>query len=186
MPLTPPAVISGYPLNAYFLWSQFENRYGLVNIIRASNKDSTQNTGNTTTPVPSGQANYYAIQDSFNVATSIFHRRMFGGVLVVPLVFSGNVVPTDISRIVMHIAWCDLYAARGLEETAKKNATPKFMAELQACYDAIDAMRSGHLQVPEATQATDTAMTAVTYKDIRQALAQVRYIDGSPEFRWMW
>src|ERR1019366_7590173 len=111
MPLTPPAIIAGYPLNAYFIWQQFENRYGLSNIIRASNKDSTQNTGSTTTPVPSGTPNYYAIQDSFNVATDKFHRKLRGGVLFVPLVFSGSTVPTDIGRIVMHLAWCDLYAA---------------------------------------------------------------------------
>ena len=179
MPLTPPVLITGVPTNIYFTWQNFVNRYGLRNVTVASNKDSTQNTGTTTIPVPSGTPNYYFVQDSFNVSTDQFHRHLKGGVLAVPLIFTGGVVPTDIGRLVMHLAWMDIYGSRGLEENSKKQATQKYVMQLAETMDTIAAMRSGNLQVPEATQATDAAMTPILLSDIKALQGNTRGL-GAP------
>lgn len=188
MPLTPTTTVGPLPTNSYFPYDRFINRYGLENVMRASNKDQTQQVGSSANPIPKGQINAYAVQDAFNSATDDFHRRMYGGVLRVPLDFSPNlnVVPSDIAEIVMHMAWCKLYGTRGLEAKGKNQKSNQFVEELNACYDKIAAMRAGEFQVPEAMQAANRTMTAVTYQDVRKERSLLGNPDSSPVLRWGW
>lgn len=188
MPLTPTTTVGPIPTNVYFQYDTFINRYGFENVIRASNKDQTQQVGSTANVIPKGQINAFAVQDAFNSATDEFHRRMYGGVLKVPLDFSknNNVVPSDIGEIVMHMAWCKIYGTKGLEAKGKNQKSAQFVEELNGCYDRIAAMRSGEFQVPEALQVTDRSMTPVTYDDVRKARALAGNPDSSPVLRWGW
>jgi hypothetical protein len=193
MPFNLENQVSDVPISTFFTWAQFSNRFGLANIIKVSNKDSTQNTGSNVQAIPSGQPNWYAIQDAFNYATDKIQSILQGGVLQIPLNFTpnGGVVPSRVGRWAMIIAFCDLLDMKQPDRPpavvrgalGKSYAGPSFASKLAEVLDEIAMYRDGiWRQMPEATHAHGSELKAVPWWTIQQVGAAVRYLDGQFTF----
>jgi hypothetical protein len=186
-------VVSGAPVSLYINWNDFVNAFGLQNIIKVSNKDTTMQSPTGAQPIPSGTPNWYAVQMAFNFATDKIHSVLYGGILKVPLDFTNNnnVVPDRVSRWAMTIAYCDLLGMRTPDKVPPTRARGGGTSPLAAYYSQLDEVltdiamhKHGQFrQMPEAVHVIDSSPVVVQRQDV--VGGAVRYIDGSWQFGWI-
>jgi hypothetical protein len=121
------------PTHPWFTYAEFERYFGAENVKVASNKTRT-----------SVSIDYDEVQSSFDYSYDDVNDTMRGGMVTVPLVFSGD-VPKSFKRLVMWIAFGDLYSARGLGEKDAQGG--KIDKMVKRCYDTLGMIRSGLRQI---------------------------------------
>lgn len=194
MPLNLNPQVSDVPVSPFFTWAQFSNRFGLKNIIQVSNKDTTMNTGTNNQPIPSGQPNWYAVQDALNYATDKIHNLLQGGILKIPLDFTpnGGVCPFRIGRAAMIIAYCDLLDMRTPDKVltpagwrGKSSPLTAYASELDSALMDVAAHKDGqYRQMPEAVHLSGANPGIVYAHEVSTMMGNVRYVGGCFTFVW--
>lgn len=193
MPIVVPPPISESPISLYFTWQQFVNRFGLTNIIKVSNKDTTMQGPTNAQPIPNGQPNWYAVQDAFNYATDKIHDILQGGILKIPLDFTNNagVIPIRVGRWAMIIAYCDLLNMRNPDKIPAfqrgkiHSSLATYASELDEVLCDIAQHRDGTWrQMPEAFHLSGIDASTVSVQSVRQSMGFVRYVGGAFVFSW--
>lgn len=120
------------PVNPYFSWEEFKRRWGIGNIVVASNKDNKNK-----------DPDYDAVQDAFDYATDELHSAQEGGLYATPFDFSPNhgVVPRFVRNWGMTIAFEYLYNGRGLDD--KNKVGNKLTRQLSGVYQEMALYRAG-------------------------------------------
>lgn len=180
------------PTSPYFTWDQFVNRFGYSNIVKASQKDTTQAGPTALEPIPKGMPNWYAVQDSINYATDKISNILYGGVLKVPLDFTpnGGVVPLRVGRWAMIIAFCDLFNMREPDRVQVRNIKGVgrtfgsiYSTELDEALTDIALHKDGIMRaMPEAVHIRGADVNIVQFYDVTPLFGDVRFIDGKFTF----
>jgi hypothetical protein len=186
---------SQVPVSPYIIWDEFVNRFGWMNIVKASNKDGYQVTANGSVQQIDNPKtpNYFAVQDSFNYASEKVDSELMGGVLQIPLDFTpnGGEVPIRVRRWAMIIAFCDLLNMRNPDKSVKRIRTTSGWKTESAGGDSMGSQLEEVLmdiamhkhgqwrQMPEAKHAT-SATPGVAAPLHRFGMC--RMIDGVPLF----